>query len=196
MLIELASSLTMRNETAGAGPLMMIRMAGVAVLAMLAAAPAAATLEHAGDDGFLVQHSYSIAASPETAWAALVRPELWWPEDHTWSGSRANLSLVPEAGGCFCERWAGGSAEHARVVMARPGQLLRLRGSLGPLQELALTGVLTVSLSGNEDGSRATVSYRVSGDHAHELEQFAQVVDEVIGTQFASFAEYASQGRQ
>lgn len=174
---------------------MMIRTATVAVLAMLAAAPAGAALEHAGDDGFLVQHSYSIAASPQTAWAALVRPELWWPEDHTWSGSRANLSLAPEAGGCFCERWTGGSAEHARVVMARTGQLLRLRGSLGPLQELALTGVLTVSLSATEDGSRAIVSYRVSGDDSHALEQFARAVDEVIGTQFGSFATYASQAR-
>ncbi len=174
----------------------MMRTATLTLLAVLASAPAQAALEHAGDAGFMVRHEYSIAASPEIAWAALVHPELWWPEDHTWSGSRSNMSLVPEAGGCFCERCPEGSAEHARVVMTRRGQLLRLRGSLGPLQELALTGVLTVSLSATGDGSRATVSYRVSGDDAHQLGRFARVVDEVIGTQFAAFAAYASQVRQ
>ena len=46
-----------------------------------------------------------------------------------------------------------------------------------------------------EDGSRAIVSYRVSGDDSHALEQFARAVDEVIGTQFGSFATYASQAR-
>ena len=173
----------------------MIRTVTLAAFAILFAAPAAAELEYAGDDGFLVRHQYSIAASPETAWAALVRPELWWPEDHTWSGSRTHLSLAPEAGGCFCERWPEGSAEHARVVMARPGKLLRMRGSLGPLQEFALTGVLTVSLSATGYGSLATVSYRVSGDEHAGLAQFARVVDEVIGTQFGSFAAYASQAR-
>ena len=173
----------------------MIRTATLAAVAILAASPARAELEYAGDDGFLVQHEYAITASPERAWAALVHPERWWPEDHTWSGSRANLGLTPEAGGCFCERWPEGSAEHARVVMARPGKLLRLRGSLGPLQEFALTGVLTVSLSATGDGSRATVSYRVSGDAHAGLAQFARVVDEVIGAQFAAFALHASQAR-
>ena len=195
MLIEVASSLTMLHEITCAGFITMMRTATLALLAVLASAPVQAALEHAADDGFVVRHEYSIAASPEIAWTALVHPELWWPEDHTWSGSRANLSLVPEAGGCFCERWPEGSAEHARVVMARPGKLLRLRGSLGPLQEFAVTGVLTVSLSSTEDGSRATVSYRVSGDGHAGLARFARVVDEVIGAQFASFALHASQAR-
>ncbi|HSQ69210.1 MAG TPA: hypothetical protein VLM41_03935 [Steroidobacteraceae bacterium] len=173
----------------------MIRTAALAIIALLAATPARAALEYAADDGFLVRHDYSIAASTERAWAALVHPERWWPEDHTWSGNRVNLTLAPQAGGCLCERWPEGSAEHARVVMARPGKLLRLRGALGPLQEFALTGVLTVSLSATEEGSRATVSYRVSGDDHAGLGQFARVVDEVIGAQFAAFALHASQTR-
>ena len=122
----------------------MIRTATLAATAILAASPARAELEYAGDDGFLVQHEYSITASPERAWAALVHPERWWPEDHTWSGKRANLGLSPVAGGCFCESWPGGSAEHARVIMAAESKMLRLRGALGPLQGMAVSGVLTV----------------------------------------------------
>ena len=143
-------------------------------------------------DGFVVEHTYRITAPPAAAWQALVHPERWWPSEHTWSGSAANLSLVAEAGGCFCERWSDGSAEHARVIHVRTNQFLRLDGALGPMQEMAVTGGLTVRLTPADGGTEAKVTYRVSGDSSHRLAELAPVVDKVLGQQFGGFADLAS----
>ena len=166
----------------------------LAVLISIAFAPPPATAEvkRATDDGVLLEHRFSIDAPPDVAWQVLVHPERYWPDDHTWSGRAANMSLAPEAGGCFCETWAGGSAEHGRVIMAIPGKMLRFRGALGPLQEMAVTGVLTVALTPTDAGTEAVVTYRISGDPSHSLDGFAAVVDRVIGQQFAGFATLAS----
>ena len=159
----------------------------------LACPAAPADVVQSAADGALIEHHFQISASPKDAWSALVHPENWWPADHTWSGDRSYLRLNAQAGGCFCESWGENSAEHGRVVMALPGQMLRIRGSLGPLQELAVTGVLTVKLAAKNAGTEATVTYRLSGDASHKLDTFIPVVDKVIGQQFGSFARYASQ---
>jgi len=163
-------------------------------LLLCALAPGAAwpAVKQAAPEGFLVEHHFAIAATPAAAWEVLVHPERWWPKDHTWSGEAANLSLAAEAGGCFCERWPEGSVEHGRVIFVRRARLLRFAGALGPLQELAVTGVLTVTLAPGEQGTEATVTYRVSGDPSHRLDAFAAAVDQVIGQQFGGFAALAS----
>ncbi len=155
---------------------------------MLLPVLATAEVRQSAPDGALIEHRFRIAATPAAVWQTLVHPERWWPADHTWSGTPGNLSLAPDAGGCFCERWDGASAEHARVIMSRPGALLRMRGSLGPLQEMAVTGVLTVTLEANADGTEAVVTYRLSGHPSHKLETFIAAVDQVIGLQFGNFA--------
>jgi uncharacterized protein YndB with AHSA1/START domain len=160
-----------------------------AVLALFLPALATAEVKQGAPDGALIEHRFQMAAAPAAAWQVLLHPERWWPADHTWSGVPANLSLAPDAGGCFCERWNGNSAEHARVVMARSGELLRLRGSLGPLQEMALNGVLTVTLAAKSGGTEAVITYRLSGDPSHKLDAFIAAVDQVIGLQFGSFAK-------
>ena len=151
----------------------------------------AAVLQSAAD-GFLIEHAYRITATPAAAWQVLVHPEHWWPREHTWSGNTANLSLLPEAGGCFCERWSDGGTEHARVIHVRTNQLLRLEGALGPMQEMAVTGVLTIRLTSDDGGTEAKVTYRVSGDLSHKLAELAPVVDKVLGQQFGGFAALAS----
>ncbi|MEE2777390.1 MAG: c-type cytochrome [Acidobacteriota bacterium] len=155
---------------------------------------ASAELRSSAADGFLVEHTFEIPAPPDAAWRALTQPESYWPADHTWSGSAENLSLDAKAGGCFCELWDGGSAEHGRVLMAQPGKLLRIRGSLGPLQEMAVAGVLGIALEETETGTTAVVTYRVSGDSTHDLTGIAPVVDEVIGQQLGGFAALAASG--
>jgi uncharacterized protein YndB with AHSA1/START domain len=171
---------------------MHIRILVAAGLCLLPLA-AQAELKHSAPDGALIEHRYRLSATPGEAWQALVHPELWWPADHTWSGKSSHLSLSPMAGGCFCEAWPGGSAEHARVVMAAEAKMLRMRGSLGPLQDMAVTGVLTVTLTAAEGGSEAVVTYRLSGDPSHGLDKFVPVVDQVIGLQFGSFARHAGE---
>ena len=153
---------------------------------------ASAVVQQSAADGFVVEHRFQIAAPPAAAWQVLVHPERWWPRDHTWSGNPGNLSLAPEAGGCFCERWEDGSAEHGRIIQARRDRTLRFNGALGPLQEMAVTGVLTVTLAPAGKGTEATVTYRVSGDASHKLDGFVTIVDAVVGQQFGAFAELAS----
>jgi uncharacterized protein YndB with AHSA1/START domain len=165
---------------------------GLATAGLLLAQGAAAEVKLASADALVIEHRFSIAAPPERAWEVLVHPERYWPKEHTWSGDPANLSLAPEAGGCFCERWADASAEHGHVVMAQPGRLLRLRGALGPFQAMAVTGVLTVALAAKDGGTEAVVTYRLSGDASHRLGDMAAGVDPVIRQQFATFATLAS----
>lgn len=164
----------------------------VAVFAAAAALPAHADLKQSAADGFIVQHRYDIAAKPAVAWAALAQPGQWWPKDHTWSGDAKNLSLKLDAGACFCERWKGGSAEHGRVVFVENEKTLRIAGALGPLQAMAVSAVLEVSLKPNDVGTEATVTYRVSGTSAHGFDKFAAKVDEVVGQQFGGWAGFAS----
>lgn len=144
-------------------------------------------------DGAVIQHRFSIPGSPADAWSVLVHPEHWWPAEHTWSGDPTYMRLTAQAGGCFCESWGENSSEHGRIVMAMPGQLLRIRAALGPFQDMAVTGVLTIKLAGKDGGTEATVTYRLSGDASHKLDSFIPVVDKVVGQQFGSFARYASQ---
>lgn len=170
----------------------MIRTSAVLFLGVLLPGLAWPAVKQSAPGGFLIEHKFQIAAAPSVAWQVLVHPERYWPTDHTWSGNSGNLSLVPEAGGCFCERWADGSVEHGRVIHARRDRMLRFNGALGPLQELAVTGVLTVTLVPAGNGTEATVTYRVSGDASHKLDGFVNAVDAVVGQQFGGFAELAS----
>ena len=162
------------------------------MLALVAASSASADVKQVAADGFTVQHRYDVAAKPAAAWAALAQPGQWWPKDHTWSGDPKNLSLKLDAGACFCERWKTGSAEHGRVVFVENGKALRIAGALGPLQAMAVSGVIEVTLAPNDVGTEAVVSYRVSGTSAHGFDKFAAKVDEVVGQQFGAWAGFAS----
>jgi uncharacterized protein YndB with AHSA1/START domain len=160
---------------------------------VLAALPLAAGAEvkSAAAGSFLIEQRYSIAAPASRVWESLMHPEDWWPSDHTWSGDRRHLSLSAQAGACFCERWAGGSVEHGRVIMAIPGNLLRMQAVLGPLQEMAISGVITVSLEQQDDGTLLIVTHRASGDATHKLDLLAPIVDQVNAQQFGALAAAA-----
>lgn len=166
------------------------------LLAGLCALPAfaGAEVKSATPESMLIEHRFTIAAPAAKVWEDLLHPERWWPSDHSWSGSRENLSLAPEIGGCFCERWDGNAVEHGRVVMLMPGKLLRLDAALGPLQEMAVSGVITVALEEKDGTTTMTVTHRVSGDASHKLDAFAPVVDQVNGQQFGNLAKHAAGG--
>jgi uncharacterized protein YndB with AHSA1/START domain len=167
----------------------------LSILLLLLAAHAHAEVKQAAADGFIIEHKFQIAATPAQAWQALGHPERWWPKEHTWSGSPGNLSLKTELGGCFCERWKDGGAEHGRVIMVRRNELLRLNAALGPFQDMAISGVLSVALASRDGGTAATITYRVSGTAEHGFDKMVPVVDQVIGQQFGGFAQYAAKSR-
>ena len=154
----------------------------------------AAEIKFATAEGFLIEHRFTLAAPAEKVWDALLHPEDWWPSDHTWSGDRANLRLSASPGGCFCERWPGGSVEHGRVVKAIPGKQLRLDAALGPLQEMAVNGVITFTLDEKEGVTTVVATHRVSGDASHKLDTLAPIVDQVNALQFGGLAS-AFQGK-
>lgn len=155
-----------------------------------AATPASADVTQAGSTGFATVNSAVVSASPEDVWIELTGPEAWWNSEHSWSGDAANMSLFPVAGGCFCEELpeSGGSVEHARVIYADPSHLLRMRGSLGPLQAEALTGTLSVSLEPVDGGTRITWEYLVAGYARFDLVEIAPVVDSVQREQMTRLA--------
>lgn len=165
-------------------------------LAMVAA-PAAAEVVSTSENGFVTKASADVAASPRETWLALIRPGDWWNDSHTWSGSAANMTLVPSAGGCFCEKIPGegaipldGSAQHAVVVQAVPDRALRLRGGLGPLQAVPATGVLTITLSEIDGGTRIDWEYNVGGPMGFPLDQISRAVNGVMDQQLAGLRDH------
>ena len=173
--------------------------------------PASAEVVATSENGFVTQDSAAVAASPRQVWLALIKPGLWWNDDHSWSGDAANMTLVPSAGGCFCEAIPGdgdipldGSAQHAVVVQAVPDKALRLRGGLGPLQAVPATGVLTITLTEVPGGTRVDWEYNVGGPMNFPVETISRAVDGVMSQQLAGLRDHlgaldlpeASEGRR
>ena len=164
----------------------------MACLLALVPALAGAEVKSAAPDAMLIEYRYTIAAPASKVWDALLHPERWWPADHTYSGKRESLSLSADAGGCFCERWDGNAVEHGRVILVMPQKLLRLDSSLGPMQEMAVSGVITFALEEKDGTTTLVVTHRVSGDPSHKLDQIAPIVDKVNGLQFGALAAEAA----
>lgn len=158
---------------------------GLAALVLAEAAQARVAVTKPGLFEIVIEQT--VAATPQEAWAALVDLPRWWDGAHSYSGAASNLTLDPGAGGCWCERWAGGrSVEHARVVMAQPGSTLRLVGGLGPLQALPATAVLSYTLTRSGDRTSIRMDYRVAGPG---VEALAGPVDGVMTASLERLAQ-------
>lgn len=168
------------------------------------ASPALAEIVEAGEDHFVTRNEAVVDATPTETWLALISPARWWSGEHTWSADAANLTLMPQAGGCFCEKipevdepgrfTLEGSVEHMRVVQAYPEVALRMNGALGPLQSEPVTGVLTIALSPveGEDGKKTTRivwEYNVGGKMRYPIEVIAPAVDGVMTLQLTRLAD-------
>ncbi|HEU4968777.1 SRPBCC domain-containing protein [Sphingomonas sp.] len=166
-------------------------MRQVVLIAASLSLPASAAVVADNAAGFAIEHEAVIAASPERVYAALGQPSAWWNSQHSWSGSASNLSLDLRPGGCFCERLpGGGGVEHARVVMAWPGKLLRLSGALGPLQSEALTGTMSWELKPVAGGTSVKLSYVVAGLARTARAALPGAVDGVLGEQLAGLKTF------
>jgi uncharacterized protein YndB with AHSA1/START domain len=152
---------------------------------------AAAETSSVSASGFTVTHQREVKATPHQVFESIGHVARWWNGTHTWSGDAANLSLELNAGGCFCERWSGGSVQHAMVVYVGRDRTVRLLGSLGPLQELGVNGVLTFDVATSDGKTILKASYRVSGAPSAGLEPLAAPVDRVIGEQVGRLVVYA-----
>lgn len=144
----------------------------------------AANVVQQDERGFRIIHIVETDASPEAVWRTLVRPSTFWNPSHSYSGDADNLSLDLAPGGCFCENADNLSVEHARVIYTEPGVRLRMRGSLGPLQQDAVTGILTFALRERDTGGTTiSLEYSVSGNFRGALASLAAAVDGIINEQ-------------
>lgn len=165
-----------------------------------AASPAHAEVIEKNERGFVTRDTAEVTASPRETWLALISPGKWWNSSHTWSGESSNMTLMPQAGGCFCEKLPGndtaenialsGSVEHMTVILALPDQVLRMRGGLGPLQSEPVDGVLTVTMRATEGGTRILWEYAVGGYHRFEQDMIATAVDGVMSEQLSGLANH------
>jgi uncharacterized protein YndB with AHSA1/START domain len=156
--------------------------------------PAAAEVVSSTASGFVSRNEVLVAVPAAEVWTAMLRPAGWWNGDHTYSGNPANLTIVPSAGGCFCEvipatdSASEGQIEHMRVIYVAPGATLRLTGGLGPLQSEAVTGVLTMTLAPDGDMTRIRWDYVVGGFMRLETAEIGPLVDQVVGEQLLRLA--------
>jgi uncharacterized protein YndB with AHSA1/START domain len=162
-----------------------------ALLALLGAGPAAAEVKSATANGFEVASVATIAAPADRVYAALGEVGRWWSPSHTFSRDAANLSIELRAGGCFCERLKdGGTVQHMQVVYAAPGEGLRLRGALGPLQIEGVDGTLAWILKPADGGTSVTQSYVVGGYIRGGMEQWAPRIDRVLDEQLQQLKSF------
>jgi hypothetical protein len=167
---------------------MLRRMFAVMAVGASMSAPALAEVKATAPDAIVIQIKGEVALDRDDAWARLLEIGLWWNGGHTYSGDAANLKLDAMAGGCWCELWAGGEVEHGRVAMVMPKSVLRVNTALGPLQDLGVSGALTLTLSDGAAGKTAiTLDYKVSGSSVSGLDKIAAAVDQVLAEQVAGF---------
>lgn len=167
-------------------------MSIAALLLGSTAVTAPAAVSETRESGFTITTTVMVEAKPASVFRDLTRVGRWWDPAHTWSGQASNLKLEPKAGGCFCERLPdGGSAQHGRVIFAQPAKLLRLQAALGPLQDMAVTGVLSFALAPDGPGTRVTMTYRVAGALSMDSAKLAPLVDQVMGIQLNRLRDFA-----
>lgn len=176
-----------------------MRITAILLAAGLAGSAVSASAEVTlkNDNGFVSRVTAEVAASPAEAWKALTTPSSWWNAQHTFSGDAANMTLDPNANGCFCEKLpvpkdapAGqkpGSVMHMRVVYAEPYRALRMVGGLGPLQSEAVNGTMTITFKPVDgSGGKATRilwEYVVGGFMRYKPDMISGAVDKVLSGQ-------------
>ncbi len=141
---------------------------------------------------FAIHHEAVVKVDPATAYKLATQPARWWSGAHSWSGNAHNFRLEARAGGCWCEVWKGGSVAHGRVLMARPGQMLRVDAPFGPLMQMPVQAVFTLSFKPEGTGTRMSADYIAAGPASLSLDKLAIPVDQVIGEQFTRLTELAS----
>lgn len=171
----------------------MIRLAVFALALSTSVSGLRAEVVETTNDRFVTRATASVKTPLLATWLALIKPGEWWNSAHSWSGDAKNMSIVPQGGGCFCERIPvgdsgnasamEGSARHAEVLQAFPMKVLRMRGGFGPLQGEPAIGVLTITLKEVPGGTRLMWEYNVGGPMRYKIAELAPAVDGVMTEQ-------------
>jgi uncharacterized protein YndB with AHSA1/START domain len=172
------------------------RLGAIVVLSACAVVTARAEVVDAERAGFTTRTSLVIDAPRLEVWrAATDRLQDWWLDDHSITGSAANLRLEAVPQGCLCERLPdGGGVVHLTVTFVSPGVMLRLTGTLGPLGLLGTSGNLVWEFEDADAGTRVTWTYVVGGYAPEGLAGMAPAVDRMLASQLQELKEFVEQG--
>lgn len=80
-------------------------------------------------------------------------------------------------GGLWQETWPGGSVVHGTVLYIKKGEVLRLNAPFGPLQEMAVTDIWTITLTPYNEGAKIVFDEVVNGSSESDLIEMAKAVD-------------------
>jgi uncharacterized protein YndB with AHSA1/START domain len=167
----------------------------IATSVLAIASIARADVSDVSPTGFQLQVIVHVTAPPDKIYAAITQPSKWWNSQHTFSGSAANMTLDARAGGCFCETLPnGGSVEHLTVVGAIPGQLLRMRGALGPFQGSGIQGSMTWALAPAEGQTTLTVTYDLGGHMKGGFGDWPKKADAMVTEQVTRLKKFVETG--
>ena len=174
-----------------------MRQTNYLALALLMMFPSvlAAEVADSGPAGFTIRGTLNLQALPADAYQKFVlNVGSWWAPGHTFSRDAGNLSIDDRPGGCFCEKWPEGGVQHLQVVSAVPGKALTMRGGLGPLMALAVTGGLEIRFTVAGSGTKLTYTYSVGGYIPNGADAWAKPVDGMLAETFGRFQNYADKG--
>jgi len=179
----------------------MFRRALVPSFAVLAAALAASRASgevvDVADNGFTIKITVAVPVDSSRAYATVVDGvSRWWDPEHTYSGDASNLSIEARPQGCFCEKLpAQGFVRHLTVINAMPGKLLRLEGGLGPLQGMAVSGIMTWTFKPADKGTTVEMRYAVGGYNPPGFKDLAPLVDSVLRGQLERYRHFLATGK-
>lgn len=174
----------------------MLRATLIALTLMFAGGAAHAEVTSSAAGGFIVRQVVSVPADHAVAYRKFLQIDQWWDRDHTFSGDAANLSIKARPGGCWCETLKdGGFVRHMDVVYAAPGEVIRFTGGLGPLQQMAVAGAMSVTFEADGPSTKVTMTYAVGGYAPNGLGALAPIVDGVLGGQMLRYREFAGRRR-
>ena len=162
--------------------------AAAAAFAMAGSAQAAVV--SSWESGFRIENRVTASVGADQAWTALGRIGSWWSSDHTYSGSASNMTMPLKPGACWCEALPGGGVEHGRVVLVLPEQrMVRVEGSVGPLQDEGVAGALTWKVNEVPGGVEIVQTYHVGGVRP-DMVKNAALIDKVMGEQVEGLRTY------
>ncbi len=171
-------------------------------IALLASAPAQATISAYSAHSLQISHEVAIAAPQAKVYEAiLTQVGAWWNPHHTYTKDTKNLSIEARPGGCFCEKFPeGGGIEHLRLVYLSPGNALRFSGGLGPFQPNGVAGALNLKVSKIEGAAadkaqtKLELTYNFGGFMDGSFEKIAPAADAMLKDVVTRLKNYVETG--
>lgn len=169
---------------------------GAVALAMAFAVPAAAKVAARSPSGFAVIQEADVSVPPRQAFDAFVAIGKWWDMEHSYSHDGANMHMDLKPGGQWYETLPdGGYVNHLDVIQADIGERLVLRGGLGPLAFMGVSGSLVVTFEPAPKGTHVNLAYAVGGFDPAEFRAMSRAVDGVLAAQVTRYAAYVNTGK-